>query len=468
MDRERKFEFQEAGRTVRPRNPEVSPEMLCPNTEEATASKAMRAPIKPTPEMIENHNVSHIPFRDWRVYCVRGQAKSCGHFAQKGKENEQIPTISMDYGFFGSEGDGGADSGHPILICKDRISKKRASIPVPLKGTQHPYPVKAVVKFLNGLGHKIAILKSDQEPSIVALCKAIKTNWDGELIPEHSPKGVPKSSGEVEREVQTVQGLARTLKDHLEDRMGESLDPRSQILTWLVDYCSTLLNLFHIGSDGMSAYQRNKGKTWKVELPPFGEIVEFKRRTNSKLESRWETGVYLGVRDDTTEKVVGTKQGTFVVQSLRRKPEEDRVDKDLINNLRGVPWDPNPEAGVGLELHAPITLKPENPEVPRVPIEAYEKPVQPRRHYILRADLAKYGFSENCRACDEIRKGRVRTGGILHNPECRKRIEERMSADPEAVSDWIKHMGDSLKSLPAPWRTSRTPTSSTTSRPDPT
>ena len=126
--------------------------MLCPNTEEATASKAMRAPIKPTPEMIENHNVSHIPFRDWRVYCVRGQAKSCGHFAQKGKENEQIPTISMDYGFFGSEGDGGADSGHPILICKDRISKKRASIPVPSKGTQHPYPVKAVVKFLNGLG----------------------------------------------------------------------------------------------------------------------------------------------------------------------------------------------------------------------------------------------------------------------------------------------------------------------------
>ena len=290
-----------------------------------------------------------------------------------------------------------------------------------------------MVRFLNGLGYKKVILKSDQEPSIVALGKAIKTNWDGELILEHSPKGVSKSNGEVEREVQTVHGLARTLKDYVEDKMGETLDPRSHILTWLVDYCSTLLNLFHIGSDGMSAYQRNKGKVWKVELPPFGEVVEFKRRTNSKLEARWETGVYLGVRDDTTEKIVGTKQGTFVVQSLRRKPEEDRVDKDLINNLRGVPWDPNPEAGVGLELPAPITLKPENPEVPRVPIEAYEKPVQSRRHYILRADLAKYGFSENCRACEEVRKGRVRTGGVLHNPECRKRIEERMSSDPEAV-----------------------------------
>ena len=164
----------------------------------------------------------------------------------------------MDYGFFGSEGDGGADSGHPILTCKDRISKKRASIPVPSKGAQHPYPVKAMVKFLNRLGYKKVILKSGQEPSIVPLCKAIKTNLDGELIPEHSPKGVSKSNGEVEQEVQTVQGLARTLKYHLEDRMGESLDPRSQILTWLVDYCSTLLNLFPIGSDGMGAYQRNK------------------------------------------------------------------------------------------------------------------------------------------------------------------------------------------------------------------
>ena len=285
----------------------------------------------------------------------------------------------MGYGFFGSEGDGGADSGHPILICKDRISKKRASIQVPSKGDQHLYPVKAMVKFLNGLGCKKVFLKSDQEPSIVALCKAIKTNWDGELIPEHSPKGVSKSNGEVDREVQTVQGLARTLKDHLEDRMGESLDPRSQILTWLVDYCSTLLNLFHIGSDGMSAYQRNEGKTWKVELPPFGEIVKFKRRTKSNLEPRWDIGVYVGVRDDTTEKIVGTRQGNFVVQSLGRKLEEDRVDKDMVKNLRGVPWDPSPEAGVGLELPAPITLKPENPEVPRVPIEAYEKPVQSRR-----------------------------------------------------------------------------------------
>ena len=81
------------------------------------------------------------------------------------------------------------------------------------------------------------------------------------------------------------------------------------------------MNPLHIGSDGMSAYRRNKGKTWKVELPPFGEVVEFKRGTHSKLESRWEAGVYLGVRDDTTEKIAGTKPGTFVVQSLKRKLE---------------------------------------------------------------------------------------------------------------------------------------------------
>ena len=154
------------------------------------------------------------------------------------RTNRSLLRISMDYGFFGSEGDGGADSEHPILICKGRISKKRASIPVPSKGAQHPYPEKAMMRFLDGLGYKKAILKSDQEPWIVALCKAIKTNWDGELIPEHSPKGVSRSNREVEREVQTVQGLARTLKYHLEDKMGEALDPRSHAY---LDMASRLL-----------------------------------------------------------------------------------------------------------------------------------------------------------------------------------------------------------------------------------
>ena len=49
------------------------------------------------------------------------------------------------------------------------------------------------------MGYKIVILKSDQEPRIVALCDAVKNGWHGEVVPEASPIGESTSNGEVER-----------------------------------------------------------------------------------------------------------------------------------------------------------------------------------------------------------------------------------------------------------------------------
>ena len=38
--------------------------------DEATVSKAMSGPVKPTAKMVEDHNVSHLPFRNWCSSCV--------------------------------------------------------------------------------------------------------------------------------------------------------------------------------------------------------------------------------------------------------------------------------------------------------------------------------------------------------------------------------------------------------------
>ena len=62
---------------------------------------------------------------------------------------------------------------------------------------------------------KRIVLKSDQEPSIVALGDAVKNGRHGEIVSEASPKSESKSNGEVERTVQSVHGLARTLKGFL-------------------------------------------------------------------------------------------------------------------------------------------------------------------------------------------------------------------------------------------------------------
>ena len=65
----------------------------------------------------------------------------------------------------------------------------------------------------------------------------------GEIVPEASPKGESKSNGEVDRAVQSVHGLARTLKDFLEQKSEIALESVRPLLAWLVERCSNLLLL---------------------------------------------------------------------------------------------------------------------------------------------------------------------------------------------------------------------------------
>ena len=269
---------------------------------ERTGSSAMTSPIKPTRKMIEDHEVSHIPFRSWCTACVRGRAKSAGHRRIKDRDVE-VSTFSVDYGFFGSPGEtplqSVAGKDLPVLIAYDRKSGGIFAHPVPHKGLMKDdkvddYPVKVLAKDLDRLGYKKVNGKSDQEPALLAVCNAVKVLWKGEWIPERAPIGEKASNGEVERAVQTVHGLARTLKEHVEQYARMVLDPKNPMLAWLVEYCATLHFMYHRGSDGMTPYQRVKGKEWQIQLPPFGESVEFKKRTRHKLESRWEGGLFSG------------------------------------------------------------------------------------------------------------------------------------------------------------------------------
>ena len=48
----------------------------------------------------------------------------------------------------------------------------------------------------------------------------------------------------------------------------------------------------------------------------------------------------MGVKDNTTEKIVGNASGAFTVQSIRRKSADDRYDAETLMSVTGVPWDP--------------------------------------------------------------------------------------------------------------------------------
>ena len=93
---------------------------------------------------------------------------------------------------------------------------------MPSKGMVHPYPARALMADLYFMGTR----ESSSSPIRSRVCRSLRRITK----PEPSPKGETKSNGEVECAVQSVQGLARTLKDFLEQQsikdveMVDSLD----------------------------------------------------------------------------------------------------------------------------------------------------------------------------------------------------------------------------------------------------
>ena len=79
--------------------------------------------------------VTHLPFRDWRVHCVKGKAKAKGHQRHGGDYHDGgVPVVSIDYMFMHGKQREGEEKGMPIVVWVDRKSKVIRSREVPQKG----------------------------------------------------------------------------------------------------------------------------------------------------------------------------------------------------------------------------------------------------------------------------------------------------------------------------------------------
>ena len=96
-----------------------------------------RAPRGPTSAEREEHEATHIPYRDWCAHCVRGRATNRPHRADKDREDEEakknkVPRISMDYFFMGQQGDRAHE--YPMIVMVDETTDNRYMRAVGKKG----------------------------------------------------------------------------------------------------------------------------------------------------------------------------------------------------------------------------------------------------------------------------------------------------------------------------------------------
>ena len=154
------------------------------------------------------------------------------------------PGAHVDCIFMGEETGGNTLA---TFVAKVRSSRALMSIVVPRKTTGE-FVSKRVAAFMKELGCEMSVvtLKTDNELVLVAVADDVAkvrasqgAQW---TIMVKSPAYSSKSDGVIERGVQTIQGMVRTLRSAIEEKWMVKLDPENALWTWLVEYAGWLVN----------------------------------------------------------------------------------------------------------------------------------------------------------------------------------------------------------------------------------
>ena len=204
-------------------------------------------PRLPTQAEVDDHNVTHTPYRNWCPHCVRGRGKDLDH-RRSVEEDRRVREFAFDYCFMGDE----AGDKVTILVGRERTTGMTMATVVPLKGSSGQFAVLKVLDFfkLCGAEESEAIIKTVQEPAIALLIKDVVQARRGMVtMVEKSPVGSSGSNGVVERAIQSVEGLIRTLKSACEHRWGLILKPDEKTVLFIAEYASYLINKLEARQD---------------------------------------------------------------------------------------------------------------------------------------------------------------------------------------------------------------------------
>ena len=251
--------------------------------EEGMTSKGLKVPRGPTQKEVEEHSMTHWPFRDWCAHCVRGKAKSIGH--RRKRSEHEVPIITIDYMWMTGEGDKegqpGRLRGMPILVAVDDATEWMGAWVVPEKG-EHWYAIKVLITFVEELGYESIILKSDQEPAIMGLKAAVKREMSTRVVFEESPVGESQSLGGINVQIQVIQGQVRTLRDALEARYQQRMMGDSTLIPWMIQHAVGVLNRYRMGgksgrkntipSSKGEEGQPGSGRIRRMHLVPEAEV----------------------------------------------------------------------------------------------------------------------------------------------------------------------------------------------------
>ena len=229
-------------------------------------------PGQPTRQQLAEHRIIHVPFRNWRRWCVMGRARGAQH--RRSDDESAIPIIGIDYFFVTKDGvkkrsqlgdelseneeadaalNLARESGEIVKRILLRCSKFKVILAhvVPCKGRaqdEDEYVNNTVLKDLEWVGHTSMILRADNERALQSVVRRIiqrataKCQRYEQVAAEHPARYGSQSNGMTEVGVMLVRGLFRTLKLCLESSIARRVPEDHALVPWLLRHTCLLLN----------------------------------------------------------------------------------------------------------------------------------------------------------------------------------------------------------------------------------
>ena len=138
---------------------------------EAHRARGLRQPQQPTPQQTAEHNLTHLPYRNWCPICVQGKGRQDNY-----KKQSRQPVTQVDFAYIKSQQD---PKTIPVLTVVDVM-------------------VNNLQAFIFECGRTQGILQSDNEDTLNALLKATAAKV-GSMTVRHAPSYNSNSQGSVER-----------------------------------------------------------------------------------------------------------------------------------------------------------------------------------------------------------------------------------------------------------------------------
>ena len=246
--------------------------------QEARRASGRPQPTQPTRQEMEEHALTHMPYRSWCPICVKAKGKQDAYKQQQTKQ----PVIQIDFAYLKTTTD---EQSLAVLTAVDVQSQLCMALAVPDKAIQHDYMIKSLSSFTLECGRTNGIIQCGNEPTLktVATGAAAKI---GNITVRQTPTYSSNSQGSVERFHRTLFGQVKSLREQVKASYSNHMIHNNHpLMPWMIRRAAWLINRYLVHSDGLTSYQRRWERDYKHAICEFGETVLYSQRRLSTTQS---------------------------------------------------------------------------------------------------------------------------------------------------------------------------------------